>query len=105
MSILVKSTVRSALLACFVLLGMQLCFPVLSHATVALMTAEEAALPPLEPEDGSGCSELDQTLAIIATHGAFVAFEAQRATPVVEGPLDKDGLTLLPVAGRQPSAP
>jgi hypothetical protein len=104
MSIPVKNNVRTALLACFVLLGMQLWFPLAIHAAEVPVTLEEATMPPSEPEDEA--SELDQALALIAFHaGAFHAYEAASAILRTADRKDRSGLSVLRAAGRQPSAP
>lgn len=106
MSILVKNNARIALLACFVLLGMQLWFPLALHFAELQATIAETNAPPTGSEDEGGTPEVDQGVDLVAYHdGVLHAYRAQRVTKLLASREGRSGISLLRVSGLQPSAP
>lgn len=106
MSILVKNNARLALLACFVLLGMQLWFPLAVHAAEVPTGIGETSAPPTGSEDEGGAAELDLDADLVAHNGGLLRMcHAQRITPLPASREDRSGFLLLRAAGLQPAAP
>ncbi len=106
MSILMKNNARIALLACFVLLGLQLWFPLALNAAEQPAAIAETSAPPAGSEDERGAPGLDQGIDLIAQHGGVLfGCRAQRVVKPLVSREDRNGRSLLRVAGLQPSAP
>ncbi len=106
MSTLVKNKVRIALLACFVLLGMQLWFPLAIHAAELPVDIEKTIVPPTGSDDEGAASEFDLDAGLVAYHGGASRVDrAHRVTLLSASREDRSGFSLLRATGRQPSAP
>ena len=99
------NTLRTTLLACLVLLGLQLLLTVAPQSTDHRILCEEIALQSdVAQDDGNGL-DMDLTPASLGTvrssgpqlQGSAIAYSGKDA--------DRPGLAVLPVSGLQPSAP
>ena len=101
------NTLRTTLLACLVLVGLQLLLAVAPQATDHRIVCEEIALnSDVAQDDGSGL-DLDADLPL-SSFGTVCSSASQlqgSAAAFSDKDADRSGLTVLPVSGLQPSAP
>lgn len=103
----VKNSLRTTLLACLVLLGLQFLFPVALSATEQRPVCEECTIPFAGfEEDGPGPDGgKDVELSSVHPDHFCWAFYQETGSAFLDGNIDRLGLWLLPVSGLQPSAP
>lgn len=102
-----NSTLRTTLLACLVLLGLQFLFPLALRATEQPAVLEECNLPLAGPEDDASGLDGGKYLAVTSIHGEpFCGWvDHETGSAFLQGNTNRLGLWLLPVCGLQPSAP
>lgn len=102
-----NSTLRTTLLACLVLLGLQFLFPLALRAIAQPAVLEECTLPLPGPEDDASGTDGGKDVAVASVHGEHFCgwFDQETGSAFLQGNADRLGLWLLPVSGLQPSAP
>ncbi len=103
----VKSRLRTTLMACLLLLGLQFLFPIALRANESAVVLEECTLPIAGPEEEGSTPDGDSTVELASGHAHHLCawLGRQRGTALLHADADRLALSLLPAAGLHPSAP
>lgn len=102
-----KSSLRTTLLACLVLLGLQFLFPIALRAAAQPILFEECAEPFAGPEEDHSGLDGENVVAFLSHQSCRFGgpFVWNSGASLPRGSADRPGLYLLQVSGFQPSAP